>query len=139
VGLLKDLMRMATTAAGAVARYVTADRRRLEALERTVDGVALHIDEEARRNDARCQSIESRLATCESRLDEIPSLDEIVGAIQQQLSHTGTCIHERLSRQEEAIAVLKTTVAQTDQLLERILDSVESLRRGGAGHRDTAG
>jgi hypothetical protein len=45
------------------------------------------------------------------------------------LSKTMSSLDERLSSQAHSIEVLKTTVSQTDELLERVLESIDSLRQ----------
>jgi uncharacterized coiled-coil protein SlyX len=44
------------------------------------------------------------------------------------LSKTMTSLDERLTTQAHSIEVLKTTVSQTDSLLERVLESLDSLQ-----------
>ena len=71
--------------------------------------------------------MESRLAGHEAKLAEIPSTTQIVNAMEQLLSKTMSSMDERLTTQARSIEVLKTTVSQTDGLLERVLESLDSL------------
>jgi hypothetical protein len=77
---------------------------------------------------ARLGQIESRLDDHSARLAEVPSTDQIVGAMEQLLAKTMTSLDERLTAQAHSIEVLKTTVSQTDSLLERVLESLDSLQ-----------
>jgi uncharacterized coiled-coil protein SlyX len=47
--------------------------------------------------------------------------------MEQLLSKTMTSLDERLTTQAHSIEALKTTVTQTDSLLERVLESLDSL------------
>ena len=77
----------------------------------------------------------TRFAQVETRLDEhavkladVPSTAQIVAAMEQLLSKTMTSLDERLTTQAHSIEALKTTVTQTDSLLERVLESLDSLQ-----------
>jgi uncharacterized coiled-coil protein SlyX len=48
--------------------------------------------------------------------------------MEQLLSKTMTSLDERLTTQAHSIEALKTTVTQTDSLLERVLESLDSLQ-----------
>ena len=48
--------------------------------------------------------------------------------MEQLLSKTMSSLDERLTTQAHSIEVLKTTVSQTDSLLERVLESLDSLQ-----------
>ena len=63
-----------------------------------------------------------------AKLAEVPSTAQIVAAMEQLLSKTMTSLDDRLSTQAHSIEVLKTTVSQTDSLLERVLESLDSLQ-----------
>ncbi len=129
MGVVKTLMAMAGAAGGAVAWSFSANRRKIEVLQHSVDDLGSRLAEQHQQSEARYQSLESRLNDHESRLNEMPSTEKIVGAVQEMLANTMGCLDERLSQQAEAIAVLKTTVSQTDQLLERVVNSLEALKQ----------
>jgi chromosome segregation ATPase len=76
----------------------------------------------------RFSKVESRLEEHAAKLSEIPSTAQIVAAMEQLLSKTMTSLDERLTTQAHSIEVLKTTVSQTDSLLERVLESLDSLQ-----------
>jgi uncharacterized coiled-coil protein SlyX len=48
--------------------------------------------------------------------------------MEQLLSKTMTSLDERLTTQAHSIEALKATVTQTDGLLERVLESLDSLQ-----------
>jgi hypothetical protein len=72
--------------------------------------------------------IEARLEEHSSKLAEMPSTAQIVGAMEQLLAKTMASLDERLTTQAHSIDVLRTTVGQTDSLLERVLESLDSLQ-----------
>jgi chromosome segregation ATPase len=77
---------------------------------------------------ARFGQLESRLEEQSAKLAEVPSTQQIVGAMEQLLAKTLTSLDDRLSTQAHSIEILKTTVSQTDSLLERVLESLDSLQ-----------
>jgi uncharacterized coiled-coil protein SlyX len=79
-------------------------------------------------NAARFTQIEGRLEEHTSKLAEVPSTAQIVAAMEQLLSKTMASLDDRLTTQAHSIEVLKTTVSQTDSLLERVLESLDSLQ-----------
>ena len=81
------------------------------------------------RHEARLNQLEISVATHEQRLNEVPSTTQIVAAMEALLSKTMSSLDERLSAQAHSIEVLKTTVSQTDELLERVLESIDNLRQ----------
>jgi hypothetical protein len=76
----------------------------------------------------RFGQIEARLDEHAAKLAEVPSTSQIVAAMEQLLSKTMASLDQRLSSQAHSIEVLKTTVSQTDSLLERVLESLDSLQ-----------
>jgi len=79
-------------------------------------------------DETRFAQIEAKLEEHTNRLSEIPSTAQIVGAMEQLLSKTMASLDERLTAQAHSIDLLKTTVSQTDSLLERVLESIDSLQ-----------
>ena len=77
---------------------------------------------------ARFDQIETRLEEHAAKLAEMPSTSQIVSAMEQLLSKTMASLDDRLTTQAHSIEVLKTTVSQTDSLLERVLESLDSLQ-----------
>lgn len=76
----------------------------------------------------RLAKIEERLEQHETRLAEIPSTQQIVAAMEQLISKMVTSLDERFKSQAQSIEVLKGTVTETDGLLERVLESLDSLQ-----------
>jgi chromosome segregation ATPase len=128
--------RLAIFAAGIVAGVLTSSRRGR-------DGISPEAEQDLKRSitdlENRLQAHESadaaRFAQAETRLDEhavkladVPSTSQIVAAMEQLLSKTMTSLDERLTTQAHSIEALKTTVTQTDGLLERVLESLDSLQ-----------
>jgi len=77
---------------------------------------------------ARFSQIEAKLEDHSVRLSDMPSTSQIVSAMEQILARTMSSLDERLNSQARSIDTLKTTVAQTDSLLERVLESLDSLQ-----------
>jgi hypothetical protein len=76
----------------------------------------------------RFGQLEARLEETSAKLSDVPSTQQIVGAMEQLLAKTMSSLDERLTTQAQSIEVLKTTVSQTDSLLERVLESLDSLQ-----------
>ena len=81
-------------------------------------------------DDTRFAQVETRLEEHAAKLADVPSTTQIVAAMEQLLSKTMTSLDERLTTQAHSIEALKTTVTQTDGLLERVLESLDSLQTG---------
>jgi chromosome segregation ATPase len=75
--------------------------------------------------------IVNRLDEHASKLAEAPSAPQIVSAVEQMLAKAMTSLDERLATQANSIGVLTTTVAQTDNLLEKVLESLDTLQSSG--------
>jgi len=132
------LPRIAIFLAGIAAGALTSARR-----ERRGDGVPAAALDELKSSLANLESrlsaqdsataerftkVEARLEEHSAKLAEVPSTAQIVAAMEQLLSKTMTSLDERLTTQAHSIEVLKTTVSQTDSLLERVLESLDSLQ-----------
>jgi chromosome segregation ATPase len=78
--------------------------------------------------NARFGQIEGKLENQDARLADTPATSQIVSAMEQILARTMSSLDERLNSQARSIDTLKTTVAQTDSLLERVLESIDSLQ-----------
>lgn len=76
----------------------------------------------------RFEQVQNQLAEQGAKLAEIPSTSQIVAAMEQLLSKTMASLDDRLTAQAKSIDILKTTVSQTDGLLERVLESLDSLQ-----------
>ena len=76
----------------------------------------------------RFAQVESKLDEHSAKLADVPSTSQIVAAMEQLLSRTMASLDDRLSTQAHSIEILKSTVSQTDALLERVLESLDSLQ-----------
>lgn len=83
----------------------------------------------------RLSRIEAKLHEHDARLSDVPSTTQIVGAMEQILARSMSSLDERMNSQARSIDTLKSTVGQTDHLLERVLESLDSLQ----SLSDTAG
>jgi chromosome segregation ATPase len=128
--------RLAIFAAGIMAGVLTSSRRERggigkaaeEDLKRSITGLESRLEAHESANATRFAQVESRLDEHQVRLADIPSTSQIVGAMEQLLSKTMTSLDERLTTQAHSIETLKTTVTETDRLLERVLESLDSLQ-----------
>jgi len=80
------------------------------------------------RYDSRLASLESHVTEHDAKLKELPTLAQVVTTMEEMLSSTMSGLDQKLSEQVRSIDVLKTTVAQSDELMERVLDSIYSLQ-----------
>jgi len=97
-------------------------------LKKALADLEAKMAEQGTANGERFTQIETRLDEHAAKLAEVPSTTQIVAAMEQLLSKTMASLDERLSTQAHSIEVLKTTVSQTDSLLERVLESLDSLQ-----------
>jgi uncharacterized coiled-coil protein SlyX len=121
--------------AGAATAALTMPRRERSGADPAVAGLSQAVEDLKQRMDAseaasaaRLDQIETRLEDHAARLTDVPSTTQIVAAMEQLLSRTMASLDERLSTQAKSIETLKTTVSQTDSLLERVLESLDSLQ-----------
>jgi hypothetical protein len=130
--------RAAIFLAGVAAGALTLSRRErnrvaldpavTEELKKSIVRVEEQLTAQESANAARFTQIETRLEEHAGKLAEVPSTAQIVAAMEQLLSKTMSSLDERLTTQAHSIEVLKTTVSQTDGLLERVLESLDSLQ-----------
>src|ERR1700679_3561112 len=76
----------------------------------------------------RFAQMEVRLDEHAAKLADMPSTSQIVSAMEKLLAKTMSSLDDRLTSQARSIDTLKTTVSQTDSLLERVLESLDSLQ-----------
>src|SRR3954452_3674434 len=105
-----------------------ADAAGLAELKRAVAELETRMTGQESISAQRFGQLEARIEETTARLTEVPSTQQIVGAMEQLLSKTMASLDERLTTQAQSIEVLKTTVSQTDSLLERVLESLDSLQ-----------
>jgi uncharacterized coiled-coil protein SlyX len=127
--------RIAIFAAGVAVAVLTNSRRGRggidpaveQDLKRSIADLAGRMEAQESANATRFAQVETRLDEHAAKLGNIPSTAQIVAAMEQLLSKTMTSLDERLTTQAHSIEALKTTVTQTDSLLERVLESLDSL------------
>src|SRR5208283_4033083 len=127
--------RLAIFAAGVAVAILTNSRRGRggigpeaeEDLKRSIADLGGRLEAQESANSTRFAHVETRLDEHSAKLADIPSTSQIVAAMEQLLSKTMTSLDERLTTQAHSIEALKTTVTQTDSLLERVLESLDSL------------
>jgi hypothetical protein len=130
------LPRVAIFLAGIAAGVLTGARRErggmdpaaLKGLKDSLSGLENRLATQETASANRFTQIELRLDEHAAKLADVPSTTQIVAAMEQLLSKTMSSLDERLSTQAHSIEVLKTTVSQTDSLLERVLESLDSLQ-----------
>jgi flagellar biosynthesis chaperone FliJ len=132
------LPRIAIFLAGIAAGALTSARRErgsagmspaaLQELQSSIANLETRLTARDSATAERFTKVEARLEEHAAKLAEVPSTAQIVAAMEQLLSKTMTSLDERLTTQAHSIEVLKTTVSQTDSLLERVLESLDSLQ-----------
>lgn len=88
---------------------------------------------QARAHDRRLTRLEARCDEHEERLNQAPSTDQLIAAMDDLLAKALTGLEGRLTAQAQSIETLQATVSQTDDLLERVLESLDTLRDRPAG------
>jgi chromosome segregation ATPase len=134
--VLTYVPRVAIFLAGMAAGALTLPRRdrpgmdpaNLDELKKALASLEGRIRAKESADEARFSQVEARLEEHASRLADVPSTSQIVAAMEQLLSKTMASLDDRLVTQARSIEVLKTTVSQTDSLLERVLESLDSLQ-----------
>jgi len=128
--------RIALFLAGVAAASLTRPRRdaagmdpaALADLKKSLAGLESRIQAREEADTDRFGRIEARLEEHTAKFADVPSTSQIVAAMEQLLSKTMSSLDDRLSAQARSIDVLKTTVSQTDSLLERVLESLDTLQ-----------
>jgi chromosome segregation ATPase len=134
--VLNYVPRVAIFLAGVAAGAISNSRRERfedhsasdQELKQAMAGLEVRIAAQQADTTARFAQVEARLDEHAAKLAEIPSTAQIVAAMEQLLSKTMASLDNRLTTQAHSIDVLKTTVSQTDSLLERVLESLDSLQ-----------
>jgi hypothetical protein len=131
-GLISEL---AVFVAGVLAAGLVSNRRRASVgssdtsqFQDAVANLETRMAQQEAATAARFGLLEARLEDHSAKLQEVPSTEQIVGAMEQLLAKTMASLDQRLTTQAHSIEVLKTTVSQTDSLLERVLESLDSLQ-----------
>jgi len=121
---------LAGIAAGAMTKlFKPADTREIDSLKKSVAELEGRVANQEALHDNRFDRLEKKVVEHEQRLNDVPSTSQIVAAMEALLSKTMTSLDARLSAQAHSIDVLKTTVSQTDELLEKVLESIDRLKQ----------
>ena len=121
---------LAGVAAGAMTRiFKSADDKDLAQLKKSIADLEGRLANQEALHDNRLNRLETKVVEHEQRLNDVPSTSQIVEAMEALLSKTMTSLDARLSAQAHSIDVLKTTVSQTDELLEKVLESIDRLKQ----------
>ena len=104
------------------------DSANTDELKRSSAGLEARLQAREAADAARFAQVETRLDEHAAKLADVPSTSQIVAAMEQLLTKTMSSLDDRLTTQAHSIEVLKTTVSQTDSLLERVLESLDSLQ-----------
>jgi chromosome segregation ATPase len=97
-------------------------------LKRSLVGLEERLTQQEAANDSRFRAMESRLQEHDAKLANVPSTTQMVAAMEQLLAKAVSNFDEKLSKQADSIEGLRTTVSQTDNLLARVLESLDSLQ-----------
>jgi chromosome segregation ATPase len=119
---------LAGMAAGALTKRREPRETEAPGLRRSLDNLAGEMKSLAAAHEARLARLEARVEDHEARLKETPSAAQIVSAMDGLLAKAMSGVDRRLIAQEQSIAVLQEAVSQTDRLLERVLESLDTLR-----------
>ncbi len=135
---LKYIPRVAIFLAGIAAGALTGGSRRgrgegadpaaVDGLKKSLGELETRLSAHENATSTRFEQVEQQLQEHAIRLADAPSTSQIIAAMEQLLSKTMNSLDDRLTTQARSIEVLKTTVSQTDSLLERVLESLDSLQ-----------
>jgi chromosome segregation ATPase len=133
--VLKQIPRIAIFLAGAGVATVAmrrpkagADTAALDDLKTALNNLDARLKEKEAADQSRFTEIEAKIEEHTVRLADVPSTSQIVAAMEQLLTKTMASLDDRLTVQAQSIEVLRSTVSQTDTLLERVLESIDSLQ-----------
>jgi len=98
------------------------------ASRRSLDRLSREWKAQVRAHDSRLNRLEARSAVHEAKLKDVPSTAQIVSAMDDLLAKSMSGLEGRLTAQAQSIETLQMTVSQTDELLERVLESLDTLR-----------
>jgi uncharacterized coiled-coil protein SlyX len=111
-------------AAGALMRRWQGD---LLAPPRSLERIVREIEAQVRGHEHRLKRLESRAEAHETKLKQIPTAGELVSVMDELVGKAMSGLDARLTAQAHSIETLQNTVSQTDELLERVLESLDLL------------
>jgi len=98
------------------------------ASRRSVDRLSREWKAQERAHGYRLSRLEARTDAHEAKLKEMATTAQIVSAVDDLLGKAMSGLEGRLTAQARSIETLQMTVSQTDELLERVLESLDTLR-----------
>jgi len=123
---------LAGVAAGALASFAKSrwdnETSEIPELKRSIAELEARLAAQETNHASQLRKMETQLQEQGALLVDVPSTKQIVDGVEQLLSRTMSSLDERLTVQAHSIDVLRTTVSQTDGLLERVLESLDSLQ-----------
>jgi uncharacterized coiled-coil protein SlyX len=131
--------------AGVATGILTGSAKRRSASAAPDPRLKSEIDELKKRAAAQEAATVERFSRMEAKLDEhaarfadVPSTTQIASAMEKILARAMSSLDDRLNTQAHSIETLKNTVAQTDGLLERVLESLDALHPASpeSGYRE---
>jgi hypothetical protein len=133
--VLNYVPRVAIFLAGVAAAAITlpkserrVDNPGTDDLRRSLSDLEAQVEAKETADAARFAQVEAQLEEHEARLKDVPSTSQIVAAMERLLTKTMSSLDDRLTNQAHSMEILKATVSQTDELLERVLESLDSLQ-----------
>ncbi|HTQ57622.1 MAG TPA: hypothetical protein VMI94_24305 [Bryobacteraceae bacterium] len=94
---------------------------------RSLERTARELQAQMRAHEHRLRRLENRAETHEARLNDLPSARQLASAMDELLGKAMSGLDARLAAQAQSIEALRATVTQTDELLERVLESLDLL------------
>ena len=91
------------------------------------------VEELEHRFAVRLDAMDSRMAEHERRLNDMPPLSAILSATDETIARKLRGLDEKLAAQSLSIEALRATTAQMDDLLPKLLESVEALGHAEEG------
>ncbi|HUO31570.1 MAG TPA: hypothetical protein VMU80_20270 [Bryobacteraceae bacterium] len=80
-------------------------------------------------HEQRLARLEQQVRAHETKLAECPSTAQLAAAMDELLAKAMSGLEARLTAQANSIETLQLTVSQTDELLERVLESLDTLHK----------
>lgn len=93
----------------------------------SLDRTGRELKAQVRTHEARIGRLESQAQRHEAMLREVPTTRELIAAMDDLLGKALSGLDARLTAQARSIETLQMTVTQTDELLERVLESLDTL------------
>ena|SRR5579871_4164706 len=99
----------------------------------SLDRIGRELKAQVRSQEARLGRLETQSERHESLLREMPTRGELIAAMDDLLGKALSGLDTRLTAQARSIETLQMTVTQTDELLERVLESLDTLHETPPG------